>query len=320
MLAMFGHLSHAQDDLPEDYDGDDGGGYGDGDDDYDGGGYGDGDGDGDGPTEVQHLKTAEDFDKFLDNADASVIGAFSAEKMFDPTSVRPADWDEEEDGEFEPATIDNPDLAAFKTTGTGWSSEHGFRFAYTSSPELLEKMKVKKEGVYLFRSPWYLSTEDGDRPRETFPGNTPTEAGIAHWALSKAQPLVGEFTMQTMGRYKNVLIIFVEELKRPWSNMVKYVLKRARKVAVGIKDKLAVAVASKETLEELGESMNSHVLMEIRHGTDSDAPRYRPSAAKPFSADSLQEFANAYLAGELKPYEDPSGDEAEAADKKGEDL
>merc|ERR1719272_2093960 len=141
-LVLFGAVSNAQgeDDNGDDYgdggdgygdagDGD-GDGYGDGDGgDGDGDGYGDGDGDGPdgrGGRELQELKSVSDFESFLDNADASIIGAFTAEKMADPKSKRPNDWDDEEDGEWEPPTIESPQLVSLKSISD--LGAHGGRF------------------------------------------------------------------------------------------------------------------------------------------------------------------------------------------------
>merc|ERR1719265_2705342 len=95
-----------------------------------------------GPTggELQELKSIKDFEDFINHSDASVIGAFMSEKIDDPNSKRPSDWNDEEDGEWEPPTIDNPPVASFKSIS---SSLYEYRFAYTTASTVLEKLKTK---------------------------------------------------------------------------------------------------------------------------------------------------------------------------------
>lgn len=97
-----------------------------------------------------------------------------------------------------------------------------------------------------------------------------------------------------------------------------YVLKRARKVAVGLKGKLSIAVASLSTMSyELADhglesERDSDILMGIRAkgpGSESEVQRYGAPTDKSFSGDTLSAFANAYLAGELKPYKRPEGED-----------
>jgi len=317
-LTLLFHSGIAQgeeDDIPEDEDmGDD----------YDGD-YGDGDG-GEMPliNDLQELKTVEDFEKFIDNEDASVIGAFASEKMADPTSVRPHDWDDDEDGEWEAPTIDTPGLMSLKSIS---SSEYGYRFAYTTTPAVMEKLKLKAGSVYLYRAPRYVSKEFGDRPRERFPGDNLTQSAASHWLSIKAQPLVGEYSSTTQDRYTSaVLIIYLNLDWNENTKKINYVLKRARKVADGLRGKLALAVASISSkgyeLDDYGLSSqdDSDVLMGIRAGSDYSADKYAPPSDKAFSADTLKAFADAYLAGELTPFKKPDDEsiDADIADGKDE--
>jgi hypothetical protein len=86
------------------------------------------------------------------------------------------------------------------------------------------------------------------------------------------------------------------------------VLKRARKAAAKLKGKLAVAVASSTDLSyELGDyglptDKPNTILMGISAGGQYYAPA---DGAAAFSGDTMSEFARAFLAGELTPYEKP---------------
>jgi len=99
------------------------------------------------------------------------------------------------------------------------------------------------------------------------------------------------------------------------------VLKRARKAAAKLKGKLAVAVASSTDLSyELGDyglptDKPNTILMGISAGGQYYAPA---DGAAAFSGDTLSEFARAFLAGELTPYEKPEPEPAAGGDD--EDL
>jgi len=317
-LLLLGAFCSAQGDEDAGKDGD---GYGDGDGDGDGDGYGDGggdgygDGDGDGDgggshRELQELKSLSDFESFIDNAEASIICTLSAEKTPDPESKRPPDWDDDEDGEWEAPTIESPHLVSLKSI----SSIVMARFAYTTAPEVLAKIKFKPgqflAGLYLFRSPWYVS-KDHDRARERYTSDTLTQEGVQHWIDTKAQPLVGEFNSDTEHRYTSpVLIIFMHLDFKESPKPVNYVLRRARKVASSLTGKLAFAVASHENTYDLDDygidSMKgSEIRMAIREGPDSTAAKYAAPVDTKFSGDSLSNFAMAYLAGKLTAYKKP---------------
>merc|ERR1719217_745642 len=96
------------------------------------------------PADLQELASVEEFDEFIDNADASVIGAFTAKEMKDPYASMPSDWDEEEDGPWEAPTVENPALASLKSIS---GSMYGFRFAYSLEAEVLAKMKAKSDAL-----------------------------------------------------------------------------------------------------------------------------------------------------------------------------
>merc|ERR1740117_2850474 len=99
-----------------------------------GGGYGGGGEDEDASPppsgDARELTSVEEFDLFLDDNDASVIGAFLTKEMPDPSGVKPEGWDDDEDGEWSPETITNPALTAFNAI-TG--ETYGYRRASTST-------------------------------------------------------------------------------------------------------------------------------------------------------------------------------------------
>jgi len=337
-VALLGHVAlvHGQDE--DDYGGEEpdyGGdepGYGEGGGDYDdyppgddSGGYGGGEPPPAGGT--TELTSVEEFEEFLDNNDASVVGAFAASEIVDPAASMPEGWDEDEDGAWAPPMIENPILSGFKAVA---DAVPGYRYALTSAPEVLERLKSKSGGVYLYRSPKFVSKEHGDRPRERFPSGKITESAMANWLSAKAQPLVGEYIATTKDRYKQpVLVIFLNLDFESNAKGVSYVLKRARKLAAALKDKkMAVAVASSSGMSyELGDfglaspKSSADILMGIATPTGS----YYSAAGTPFTASAASEFANGFLDGKLTPYEKPDDpppsedDEASVDEADGED-
>ena len=273
--------------------------------------------------EIEELTSVEQFEGFIDNEDASVIGAFTVKEVKDPAATIPEGWDAEEDGAWEAPTIENPALTSFKSIT---NSLYGYRFAVTYDPDVLAKLKQKsKAGLYLYRSPKFLSKEHGDRPRERYPSEKLTNDGVTNWLNAKAQPLVGKYSSMTQDRYKGpTLVIFMNLDLEGNAKGVNYVLKRARKAAAGLKGKLNVAVASSTDMSfELADygleskSPKSELLMGIRaNGKFYGAPGVA------FSAAALTKFADDFLAGSLtehiKPEPEPS--EVPPADEDGDDM
>jgi len=308
-LALFGRVACDDEDGGDDYAGGGGDDYpGDGDDEYDGmGDMGGGEAPPPEAGPVQELSSVEDFEAFIDNNDASVIGAFTAKEVVDPTAEVPEGWDEEEDGVWQAPQIENPSLTAFNTIT---SAVYGYRFAYSTAPEVLAKLKSKAGGVYLYRSPKFVSKDHGDRPRERFPSEKLSESAVSNWLAAKAQPLVGEYDSTTSSRYTTpVLVIFMNLDFEQNAKAVTYVLKRARKVAASLKgQKLAVAVASSSKmsyqLADFGLTAtkpNTDTLM----GIHADGRYYHAADGVALSGTTLAEFARAFLAGELTAYEKP---------------
>jgi len=302
-LALFGRTAVGQDD--EDYDE---GGYG-GDDEGYGGDEGGGGDEAPPPSgDMTELTSVEEFDAFLDNEDASVVAAFTAKEVVDPEAVLPEGWDAEEDGEWVAPTIENPALTSYSAI-TG--SNYGYRYAYTTAPDVLAKLKSKAGGLYLYKSPQFLSVEHGDRPRERFPSDKLSESAVSNWLKAKAQPLVGLFSSSTSTRYEGaVLVIFMNYDLEKNAKGVNYVLKRARKAAVAFKGKLSIAVAKLADMSyELGDyglesnKPQSDVLMGIKANKASGADYYGGTAA--FSAAALSEFAQSYLDGKLTAHVKP---------------
>jgi hypothetical protein len=331
-LALFSRTAHCQDDEDEGYGGggDDEEGYG------GGGGYGGDEEEASPPPsgDAKELTSVEDFDIFLDNNDASVVAAFLAKEMPDPNAVKPDEWDDEEDGEWSPETIENPALTAFNSIT---ADTYGYRWAYTATPEVLAKLKVKSEGLYLFRSPRFVSKEHGDRPRERFPSSTLSQSAVSNWLASKAAPLVGLFSSDTKERYIGgavrgakpaVVVIFMNLDREKNAKGVQYVLKRARKVAAARKGKISFAVAnmgdSKYDMEDYGLESKStaDIRMGILHRTLAKDDFY--GTTTDFSEKSLTAFADSFLAGELTPHVKPdppdySADDSEGDEEGGED-
>jgi len=260
---------------------------------------------------ARELSSVADLEAFMDDNDASVVGAFLEKEMPDPAAVMPEDWDEDEDGTWEAPVVTNPELAAFNSIA---SSLYNYRFAFSAAPDVLAKLKSKTGGLYLYRSPKFLSAEHGDKPRERFPSTKLSESAVRNWLNSKAQPLVGLYSSSTKERYSGAtLVVFFNLDFAKNAKGVSYVLKRARKAAAKLKGKLAVAVASSTDLSyELGDyglptDKPNTILMGISAGGQYYAPA---DGAAAFSGDTMSEFARAFLAGELTPYEKPEPEPA----------
>ncbi|KAL1523855.1 hypothetical protein AB1Y20_018776 [Prymnesium parvum] len=279
------------------------------------------------PDSTQELTSLAEFEAFIDNMDASVIAAFTQKQIVDPKASMPDGWDTEEDGEWEPPVIENPTLTSFNTIST---NIYGYRYAFTTSPEVLEKLKCKNSGLFLYRSPKFVSVKDGDRPRERFPSATLTESAVSNWLAAKAQPLVGMYSPTTKDRYKSaVLVVFMNLDFEKNAQSVQYVLKRARKAAAALKGKLSIAVGSLSELSyelsDFGLTSNkptADILMGIRDGANhySGSDFFSQSGESAgFSGKTLSMFADAYVAGSLTPYVKPDeptgGDEPPAEDE-----
>jgi len=271
--------------------------------------------------------TVEDFDEFIDDVDSSVIAAFQEKEIIDPKAVKPEGWDDDEDGEWSAPTIENPVLTAFNSVS---GANYGYRFAYTTAPEVLAKLKCKSQGLFLYRSPKFVSPKDGDRPRERFPSAELSDSAVSNWLKAKAQPLVGIFNHNTKERYAGpVLVVFMNLDFEKNEKTISYVLKRMRKVAAGYKPAkgakgLAFAVAPLADMSyELGDyglaskSTASDVLFGIRTGSNYDFTYYSSAEFDPavkFDAKSLGAFAEAFSKGELKPYVKPAAEPEPPAD------
>ena len=298
---------------PDEVDEDFGDHGGEGPGDYGGGGdEGQGEYEGESATE---LKTLDDFEEFLDNTDSSVVAAFTAKEVIDPSAKMPADWDAEEDGDWAAPMIENPALTTFNKMV---SSMYNYRFAYTSAPELLEKFKASKNGgLFLYRSPKFVSKEHGDKPRERFPSDKWSESAVQNWLKAKAQPLVGLFSTSTKERYDlPCLVIFADLDFEKNVKGIAYVLKRARKAAVEYKGKLSIAIAS---VTDMNYELQSYGLKSKSKANNlmglamPNGDKYAaPEKEGEFSAANLKVFADKFLAGELSVYEKP--EEEESAD------
>ena len=303
-LAFLGHVAWAQDE-DDDYD------PAQDEDDHLHEGAGGEEEEGGGPAAgTKELFALEDFDEFVDNMDASIVGCFGEKMMLDPDAVKPEVWDEDEDGPWEGPQIENPAFTAFKSAA---SDAYNYRFAYSFDAALCETKKLKVGSLYLYRSPKFVSVADGERARERFPSGKINPEAVTKWAASKAQPLVGAYTDATKDRYSSstTLVIFLNLDFDSNAKSVAYVLKRARKAAKALKGKVAIAVASIEDMKYQMESYGletthpkSDVLMGIK--TAADSRHYvPPEGSPPFSAKALDAFVQAFLDGKLEEYVKP---------------
>jgi hypothetical protein len=258
-----------------------------------------------------------------------VVGAFTEKEVLDPQATMPEGWDTEEDGEWKAPTIENPALTAFNEI-VGSPDAYGYRFAVTFDPDVLAKLKAKNGGLFLFRSPRFLSPEHGDRPRERYPSTKLEASGVTNWLGAKAQPLVGLFSSATRDRYRSpTLVIFMNLDFEANAKGVAYVLKRARKAVSGaLKGKnIKIGVADLNDFSyELGDygleskSAKSDVLMGI---VDKANDNKYGAQGIAFTGASLQKFAEDFLAGKLEPHKMPEAspsDDTEGDDSGDDDL
>mmetsp|Transcript_4443 Transcript_4443/g.11498 ORF Transcript_4443/g.11498 Transcript_4443/m.11498 type:complete len:433 (+) Transcript_4443:39-1337(+) len=268
---------------PEDDEDFDGGDYGE-DDDYTGGDddyMGDDDYDPDSmpppATELKELTTAEEFDSFLDNEDASVVGFFA------------------EEGDA---------LDAFKSSAQ--TLAYDFRFAYTTSAEVLSKYKYKSAAV-VFKPPRFVN-DKYDKPKARFPGTNFSNSDALKIFLREASlPLVGQLTYNTKERYSARGIPLVKvffdvdyTLNPKGSN---YYVNRVRKVAAEYVGKLSFAIAaikdySWET-SDYGLSLEEGK-KQVGVGIEDGDKRYGMGEEE-FSVVNLKAFCEKFLAGELEP-------------------
>jgi len=159
------------------------------------------------------------FEEFLENDDASVIGAFKS--------------------------ADDGTLADYQAVAS--DLQYDFRFAHSTNPAVLERVKAKNGGVFIYRAPNFVSEKYGDRPRERFPSARLTNPAVKNWLLAKTQPLVGGYTYSSKERYLSkklpVVIVFVDVNWKGNPKGTAYYANRARKVAAGYGGKLQFAMA-----------------------------------------------------------------------------
>eukprot|EP00962_Isochrysis_galbana_P059539 scaffold33198_cov107-Isochrysis_galbana.AAC.1 len=157
----------------------------------------------------------------------------------------------------------------------------------------------------------YVSEKYGDRARERFPSAKLNAPAVKSWLLSKAQPLVAQFTYATKERYLSsrlpVVLVFADI---NWAGNPKgtaYYLNRVRKVAAQYKGKLQFALAHMSdyeyTLPDYGLAVSDRkhdVRIGLLHKEGSVELTYGCDDTK-FSVEALTAFADAYLAGQLSP-------------------
>merc|ERR1711865_687122 len=307
-----------------------------GEDDYDDyGGEGEGEEPSPEPVPARILETEADFDSFLDDDDAAVVGFFEPPAKVegetedgmvpDLNAQTPEDWDSEEDGPWAAPLV--PRQATLQEVyGELASRQTKFRWAVTNSPALLQQHRLKN-AVAVFKSPRFVSTKHGDRPRARYPGSTfEQEGALLDFVTQNSQPLVGMLTASSQHFYEAkglpVLTLFSEadfQNNRKNSN---YFLNRLRKVAVKFKSRIVFSMASK-TLgpdSNLIPSLTSFELanygVKLESGWDAvgtgimhndmkggaQVPSYYWMASK-FSVDNLEKFCSQYLEGKLQKAE-----------------
>ena len=233
---------------------------------------------------VQSLFTAADFDAFLDNDDAGVVGF------------------------FEPATGE-----AQRAYETFARKQSKYRWAVTNSAPLLQQHRLTN-ALVVFKSSRFVSTEHGDKLRARYPSSSLAhETALLDFIASHSQPLVGMLSPNSQDFYDSMielplLTLFCEPDFTNNPKNSRYYLNRLRKAAVKFKGRLVFAMASKQ---QFGHQLADYGTR-IEDGWDAVGvgikhTEWRSSGLVPsyywmhagFSIENLLLFCQDYLDGKL---------------------
>ncbi|XP_051896260.1 protein disulfide-isomerase A3 [Pristis pectinata] len=232
-----------------------------------------------GPSSVE-IKTLEELESFINDADASVVGFFE-----DPASTPQADF-----------------LKAAS------AMRENYRFAHTNTEELIKKYDIKNEGIILFRPPILANKFESSTVQYT-------EAKFSNAKIKKFVqdnifgicPFMTEDNKDQL-KGKDLLVAYydVDYEKNPkgsnyWRNRVMKVAQKFLEAG----EKLRFAVASHKTFgHELSEFGLDTVSGDIPVVAIKTAKDEKYVMQEEFSRDgkALERFLEDYFAGKLKRY------------------
>lgn len=220
----------------------------------------------------KELKTKEEFEKFANSIEHSVV-AFLTEEEKELTT-------------------------AFKQAAD--NLRESFRFAHTTAKEILSEFNFENK-VAIFQPPKMRVKLES--PRVVFDGK-PKKRDIIDFVTSKFMGLAGIRNPDNTKFFDSKKPLGVVYFKLDLEHNPKganYYRNRVIKVAKALEGQITFAVSNKATymheMDEMGLDKEKEVCVGI---FDSKGGKYPMS--KDFSVDNLKEFAQSFLDGELEPY------------------
>jgi len=219
------------------------------------------------------INTVEEFNKFLEHQDVSIIGFFPSKS--------------------------GSNYQNFLNTADQLREE--FRFGLIHDSNLINQLKYG-EGISLFK-PW----EDKKSVMYTGPDTT---SALTDWLYSNSLPLVGEFNKETSPRYSKkglpVLKAFFDVDFGSTGNLKRtnYYINRIKKAISdnSVHDKLLFSVAKKSSYKDEMEKFGLSYDDEISVAIDDSKNSLKYKFKKEFNVDNLKEFIDDFVAGKIKPY------------------
>mmetsp|Transcript_20237 Transcript_20237/g.24535 ORF Transcript_20237/g.24535 Transcript_20237/m.24535 type:complete len:426 (+) Transcript_20237:1-1278(+) len=125
--------------------------------------------------------------------------------------------------------------------------ERGYRFGFSTTPELVEHFKVKGWKIFVYLPPFYVAKEHGEKPRKRFPGATSLQSrSLETFIEANSIPLVGRITPDNENIFrfseKPVFTLFSEVSK---DENTKLLAEKLRKIAIKYKDEALFALVDK---------------------------------------------------------------------------
>jgi len=218
------------------------------------------------------LSTSEEYDKFVENQDISIIGFFPSKS-----------------GSLYKAFLEAAD-----------QNRDDFRFGLVTDNSIMEQKKFK-QGVVVIR-PF------DDKVPAVFTGKENANE-ITSFVYANSVPFIGELTKANEARYKKLNKPIVKAyFDVDWKSNLKrtnyYVnrLKKAIDEVAGLKEKVSFAVVKranfKDELDKFGLAKDAEVGVAI----DDFAGSLKYRLDKEFSVDNLKEFFKNYLENKIKPH------------------
>ncbi|CAM9235531.1 unnamed protein product [Ectocarpus sp. 6 AP-2014] len=204
---------------------------------------------------------------------------------------------------------DGADVMNYRTAAQRMS-QTGVRFGLATEDDILEGLKYKSGRVMAYPAKRFL--EDGDRPKQRYPGSGALDPeSLQIWVVKVVTPLVGLFTWENGGLYQEVglpeLTAYTKVDLEEDGEHFDAVAATLRKVASANlpEKKLSYVVANKEDVASLAsrfqfpEPEGEEAPQAVAVGIRSENKFYRMDGK--FDEKTVAEFVDAYLKGSLKP-------------------